>query len=112
MSREALAAQQASLLRALLAGGPAPAGFDPDRLRVEAEVLRRKHGRLIAFLRPDLAEALGDRFGGLFAEFTAAHPKSDTTRAHAYAEVFATWLVAHGDLPKPKRRLGSLLHRR
>ena len=44
MSRAELARRQAELLHALLADGPAPAGFDASRLRVEANVLRRKGG--------------------------------------------------------------------
>ncbi len=99
-----LASQQAALLRALLADGPAPAGFSAERLRIEADVLRRKHGRLIAYLRPDLADALGDRFAPLFAEFTTATPKTDGVRAREYAESFETWLISRGDLPRPRRR--------
>ena len=104
VSREDLASRQAELLHALLARGPVPAGFDEARLHVEADVLRRKRTRLIAYLRPDLEEALGDRFAPLFAEFTAGQPKTDTIRTHAYADEFTTWLVDRGDLPRPKRR--------
>jgi len=100
-----LAADQAALLRALLADGPAPSGFSADRLRIEADVLRRKHSRLIAYLRPDLEESLGDRFFPLFAEFTAATPKTSDVRAREYADSFATWLISRGDLPRPRRRL-------
>lgn len=102
--RERLAGRQAELLKALLAGGDAPAGFDADRLRVEADVLRTKHGKLVAYLRPDLAEALGDRFPVLFREYAVRHPKTDTIRARAYADAFAGWLAERGEVPKPKRR--------
>jgi hypothetical protein len=112
VSREELAAQQAELLHALLADGPAPSGFDASRLRVEANVLRRKHGRVLAYQRPELAEELGDRFGPLFAEFNAARPKRDNERSGSYADAFVTWLIAGGHLPKPKRGLVSRLRRR
>jgi hypothetical protein len=112
VSRSDLAAQQASLLRALLADGPAPAGFDASRLRVEAQVLRRKHGRVLAHQRPELAESLGDRFGPLFTEFNAGRPKRDTERSGAYADAFVEWLIAGGHLAKPKRGLVSRLRRR
>lgn len=102
MSREELARRQAELLHALLADGPAPAGFDASRLRVEAQVLRRKHGRVLAYQRPEVAEALGDRYGPLFAEFAAGRPKRDTERSGAYADAFVAWLVAGGHLAKPK----------
>jgi hypothetical protein len=109
VSRSDLARRQAELLQALLADGPPPAGFDASRLRVEAQVLRRKHGRVLAYQRPELAEALGERFGPLFAEFTAVRPKRDTERSGAYADEFVTWLIAGGHLPKPKRGLVSRL---
>ncbi|MEC3981570.1 hypothetical protein [Amycolatopsis sp. H20-H5] len=99
--RERLAAGQAELVRALLAGGPAPLGFRADRLRVEADVLRRKRMRLFAFLRPDVPDALGDRYRELFEAFAAGHPKAVTTRAREDADNFATWLVERGELPKP-----------
>ncbi|RSM61187.1 hypothetical protein DMH03_21045 [Amycolatopsis sp. WAC 01376] len=109
--RERLAAQQAELLKALLAGGDAPAGFDADRLRIEANVLRNKQSRLVAYLRPDLAEALGDRFGALFREYATSSPKTDAIRARAYADAFGAWLVERGEVPKPRGRLARLLRR-
>jgi hypothetical protein len=112
MSRERLARRQAELLHALLADGPAPEGFDPSRLRVEANVLRRKHGRVLAYQRPELAETLGERFGPLFTEFNAARPKRDTERSGAYADAFVTWLIETGHLPKPRRGLLARLRRR
>ena len=112
MSREELARQQAELLHALLADGPPPPGFAASRLKVEANVLRRKHGRVLAYQRPELAEALGERYGPLFAEFAAGRPKSATEHSHAYADAFVTWLIARGHLPKPKRGLVSRLRRR
>ncbi|WP_409493283.1 hypothetical protein [Amycolatopsis sp. cmx-11-12] len=110
--RERLAGQQAELLKALLAGGDAPAGFDADRLRIEANVLRTKQSRLAAFLRPDLAEALGDRFAALFREYSTSHPKTDTIRARAYADEFGIWLVERGAVPKPRRRFTTWLRQR
>jgi hypothetical protein len=112
VSRDRLARQQAELLHALLADGPPPAGFDAARLRVEADVLRRKHGRVLAYQRPELAETLGERFGSLFAKFNAGRPKKDNERSGAYADAFVTWLIAEGHLPKPRRGLLARLRRR
>jgi len=109
--RERLAGQQAELLKALLAGGDAPAGFDADRLRIEANVLRNKQSRLAAYLRPDLAEALGDRFAALFREYATSHPKTDAIRARAYADAFGAWLVERGEVPKPRGRFATWLRR-
>lgn len=109
MSRDRLAAQQASLLRALLAGAPTPAGFDDDRLRAQADALLSKRRRVSWHLRPDLADELGDRFGPLFAEYALGHPKTVDVRARQDAERFALWLVEQGHLAPPRRswwRLG------
>ncbi|MEV6898100.1 hypothetical protein [Amycolatopsis sp. NPDC051372] len=102
MSREELAARQAALLDALLTGAPPPPGFAPDRLCVEADVLLTKRRRLMAYLHPDLAESLGERFGPLFAAYAAAHPKTDTIRAREYADAFAAWVAARE--PAKRRR--------
>lgn len=102
MTREDLAARQAALLATLLTGAPAPSGFDPARLRIEADVLLTKRRKLVAYLRPDLLETLGERFGPLFDTYAAEHPKAVTVRAREYADTFAAWLIARGDLPKPR----------
>ncbi|MFI9388865.1 hypothetical protein [Kutzneria sp. NPDC052558] len=109
MSRELLAAQQAELLRALLAGAPTPAGFDDARIRAQARALLSKRGRVTWRLRPDLADSLGDRFGPLFAEYAAGHPKAVGVRARQDAEQFALWLVAQGHLAPPRRAWWRLL---
>jgi hypothetical protein len=100
--RERLAEQQAELLRALLAGGEPPAGFDRDRLDVETTVLRDKRRRVTAYLRPDLFDALGARFAGLFTEYAVAQPKSVDLRAREDADAFARWLADRGELREPK----------
>jgi hypothetical protein len=46
VARARLAARQAGLLAHLIADAPAPAGFDPGRLTVQAAVLRAKHERI------------------------------------------------------------------
>ena len=106
--RERLAAAQAELLRALLAGADPPAGFDPERLAVEADALRAKRRRIVAHLRPDVPAALGDRFGSLFDAYAAANPRTDGTRARSDADEFTKWLAAQGEL---KRRWRSPLRR-
>ncbi|WP_020658034.1 hypothetical protein [Amycolatopsis benzoatilytica] len=104
MSREELAARQAALLDSLLTGAAAPAGFDPSRLRVEADVLRAKRRRLVAYLRPDLPDSLGERYRPLFDAYAAENPKTTSIRAREYADAFAEWLVSRGELARPRRR--------
>lgn len=100
--RARLAAAQSDLLHALLANGPAPAGFDPDRLRAQTLALRAKRRRVTAALRPDLPEALGERFRELFAAYAAEHPRREGVGARMDANAFADWLAAEGHLPKPR----------
>lgn len=53
-ARPSLAGRQAALVRALVAGGPEPVGFDPERLAVTALALRRKRARVVAHVWPAL----------------------------------------------------------
>jgi hypothetical protein len=110
--RERLAEQQAELLTALLAGGEPPAGFDAERVRDETIVLRNKRRRVTAYLRPDLRQALGDRFGEQFDAYAGGHPRTVDTRARDDADAFGDWLVEQGQLQAPKKRwqVGAATH--
>lgn len=98
-ARDRLASRQAELVRALLAGGPVPAGFDEHRVRVEAAALNNKRRRIAEQLRPDLADALGDRFAELFDRWATAHPRRTGVSFHGDLAEFAAWLTANGHLP-------------
>lgn len=100
--REQLAIAQAELLRALLADGPVPPGFDPERLRVEAEALLSKRRRVVAMLEPEACADLGDRFVRLFNEYGRAHPRQVGTRARADAAAFVEWSRQQGHLDRPR----------
>lgn len=102
-ARRDLAARQAALLGALLAGGQAPAGFDDERLAVEATALRGKRRKVVAYLDPELAEELGDRFAELFDAYALAVPPVPETGARADTDRFADWLVDRGELRRPRR---------
>lgn len=104
--RAELAARQAALLDALLAGGPGPEGFDQARLAVQAEALRAKRRRVVAALRPDLPHLLGTRFGALFDEYADGHPRRTGTGAADDAAAFAGWLAERGETDRamPRRR--------
>lgn len=106
-ARRRLALAQSALVDALLAGGTAPAGFDPERIRVEAAALLAKRRRVAERLRPDLADALGDRFAGLFDTWASSHPPRAGVGAGADAAGFAAWAARHGHLPRARRRRWS-----
>lgn len=94
--RQDLAALQAELLTALLAGGPVPAGFDPHRIRVEAHALHAKRRSVAMRLRPDLVDELAERFTPLFDEWATGRPRRTGTSFHADLDEFAAWLAARG----------------
>ncbi|CAM4019600.1 hypothetical protein KIPE111705_36570 [Kibdelosporangium persicum] len=98
--RDRLARQQAELLRALLTDGPAPKGFDPGRLEVEAKALRAKRRRVVAMIEPDVCADLADRFVPLFTEYAKAYPRIEGSRARDDARAFVEWLRERGHLPK------------
>lgn len=98
-ARAELAEQQAALLRAVLAGGEPPPGFDPRMLAVEARALLNKRRRVNAILDPDTAAELGDRYRELFDAWASANPRKAGARGHADAEAFRAWA-----LPAPPRR--------
>ncbi|MDF2705367.1 MAG: hypothetical protein K0R62_1019 [Nonomuraea muscovyensis] len=108
--RARLARAQRELLTALVAAGPHPDGFDPERLRVQAAGLIAKRRSLVARSAPHLVARLGPRFTGLFAEYAGARPKPPGgSRADALA--FAAWLGVPPEAPRPGR-LARLLRRR
>jgi hypothetical protein len=66
-----LAARQAELVAALVASGPVPAGFDPDRLAVARRALLRKRAGEAAAVWPLLAASLGRAWPDAFAASVA-----------------------------------------
>ncbi|GGM55242.1 hypothetical protein GCM10012275_27980 [Longimycelium tulufanense] len=103
-ARERLAAAQVALLRALLENAEAPPGFAPERLRAQAEALRRKRRRVVANLRPELLDQLGDRFATLFDSYARQHPRRTGTTARDDADAFARWLAHRDDVPRSPSR--------
>lgn len=102
--RERLAAAQAELLRAVLADGAVPAGFDERRLKIEARSLLAKRRGIVAMLDPEVADALGERFRPLFDGYARAHPRRSGSRAREDAADFAHWAREQGELPPVPRR--------
>ncbi|GGS66095.1 hypothetical protein GCM10010156_26350 [Planobispora rosea] len=94
-ARDALARAQAELLAALVAGGETPAGFDGERLRIQASSLIAKRRGQVARLRPDLVRALGGDFAAEFAAYARGRPKPPGG-SRADARDFAEALRAAG----------------
>ncbi|WP_062440509.1 hypothetical protein [Herbidospora daliensis] len=103
--RARLADQQRALLSALVAGAAAPEGFDAERLRIQAGSLIAKRRGLVAVLRPDVVQALGNGFAREFHAYASGRPKPQGG-SRADAAAFADWLRGRGllDAPDPELR--------
>ena len=75
-----LAARQAELVAALVAGAPDPAGFDRARLAVVRRVLLRNRAGEVAAVWPLLAASLGASWSATFAAFAAARAPAGALR--------------------------------
>lgn len=93
-ARERLALRQASLLSALVAGTPAPDGFDRARLRVQARALAAKRADVIAKIAPELPRIMGAQFRTEYLAYAAEHPLTGGYRQDALA--FARQLLDAG----------------
>ncbi|MEV6556703.1 hypothetical protein AB0M22_13365 [Nocardia sp. NPDC051756] len=84
---EELAERQAALVRALVAGSPAPDGFDTDSVAAAARALLHKRAGEVARRFPLLAHACGDDFTARFIDWAADKPKTSTASdATTFAE--------------------------
>lgn len=94
--RQRLAARQAALIRALVAGGPVPDGFDPARVRATSEALARKRARQVVKAWPALA--LDPQFTQAFLSYATGSPLPPTGGALADGLAFADRLASAGHL--------------
>ena len=77
---DGLAARQAALVAALVAGAPDPLGFDPVRLAVTRRALLRKRAGEAARHWPVLAASLGARWATTFAAHHAGREPGGALR--------------------------------
>uniref|UniRef100_UPI001C5DEE47 hypothetical protein n=1 Tax=Nonomuraea rhizosphaerae TaxID=2665663 RepID=UPI001C5DEE47 len=99
-ARRRLAAAQADVVAALVAGADAPEGFDRERLGVQARSLVAKRRAIVARMRPDAAMAVGGDLAKEFAAYARART-SPPPGYHADADDFAAWLRDRGRMPDP-----------
>lgn len=103
---DALAERQAALVRALVAGGPVPDGFDTDSVVAAARALLHKRADEVARRFPLLAHAGGEDFTARFIAWAADRPKTSTASdATAFAEHAGIALPATGASSRGRRSL-------
>ncbi|MBB5936072.1 multinuclear nonheme iron-dependent oxidase [Streptomyces zagrosensis] len=92
--RQRLALAQTALLSALVAGTPAPEGFDRRRLRVQSRALAAKRADVVAKVAPELVEILGEAYRPAFLAYARTSPITGGYRRDALA--FVERLLAAG----------------
>ncbi|MGW4820374.1 DUF692 domain-containing protein [Streptomyces sp. NPDC004227] len=82
-ARQRLALAQTSLLSALVAGTPAPEGFDRVRIGVQARSLAAKRADVVAKVAPELPVLLGGGYRTTFLAYAQSHPMTGGYRQDA-----------------------------
>jgi uncharacterized protein (UPF0276 family) len=101
-ARERLALAQTALLSALVAGTPAPEGFDQVRLGVQARALAGKRAGVVGKVAPELPALLGDTYRTEFLAYAHSRPMAGGYRRDALD--FAEHLLRSGRLEARVRR--------
>ncbi|MFJ6854183.1 DUF692 domain-containing protein [Streptomyces sp. NPDC091271] len=125
-ARDRTAVAQTALLSSLVAGTPAPDGFDHRRLGVQSRALAAKRADVVAKVAPELPEILGEGYRNAFLAYARNRPMSGGYRRDALG--FAEQLLATGRpaddatrrrltrwwqeraAPRPPRRGARLVH--
>lgn len=82
-ARDRAAVAQTALLSALVAGTPAPEGFDHRRLGIQSRALAAKRADVVAKVAPELPGILGDGYRDAFLAYARTRPMSAGYRRDA-----------------------------
>lgn len=93
-ARDRTAVAQTALLSSLVAGTPAPEGFDRRRLEVQSRALAAKRAEVVAKVAPELPQILGDGYRKAFLAYARNRPMSGGYRRDALG--FAEHLLITG----------------
>ncbi|MGW5423024.1 DUF692 domain-containing protein [Streptomyces sp. NPDC003943] len=104
-ARQRVGLAQAALLSALVAGTPAPEGFDVRRLGVQSRALAAKRADVVAKVAPELPEILGAGYRPAFLAYARTRPMTDGYRHDALDFVEALLVAGRPVDPAAHRRL-------
>lgn len=104
-ARQRVGLAQASLLSALVAGTPAPEGFDSRRLGVQSRALAAKRAGVVAKVAPELPEILGKGFRPAFLSYARSRPMTGGYRRDALDFAEHLLLADRPEDPAARRRL-------
>ncbi|MGW8948580.1 DUF692 domain-containing protein [Streptomyces sp. NPDC055709] len=104
-ARERLGLAQAALLSALVAGTPAPEGFDARRLGVQIRALAAKRADVVAKVAPELPEILGGGYRAAFLAYAKSRPMHDGYRRDALDFAEQLLIAGRPEDPVARRRL-------
>ncbi|WP_309051657.1 DUF692 family multinuclear iron-containing protein [Streptomyces sp.] len=104
-ARQRVGVAQAALLSALVAGTPAPEGFDQRRLGVQARALAAKRAGVVAKVAPELPEILGEAYRPAFLAYARSRPMTGGYRRDALAFVEHLLVAGRPEDPVVRRRL-------
>ncbi|MGW4164041.1 DUF692 domain-containing protein [Streptomyces sp. NPDC004788] len=104
-ARQRVGLAQAALLSALVAGTPAPEGFDVRRLGVQSRALAAKRADVVAKVAPELPEILGAGYRPAFLSYARTRPMTDGYRHDALDFVEALLVAGRPADPAAHRRL-------
>ncbi|WP_306336306.1 DUF692 domain-containing protein [Streptomyces sp. KL118A] len=106
-ARQRTVVAQAALLSALVAGTPAPEGFDHARLKVQSRALAAKRADVVAKVAPELPEILGTAYRGQFLTYARTRPMTGGYRHDALNFAEHLLLAGRPEDPEARRRLSD-----
>ncbi|MEV7279239.1 DUF692 domain-containing protein [Streptomyces sp. NPDC093111] len=104
-ARQRVGLAQAALLSALVAGTPAPEGFDVRRLGVQSRALAAKRADVVAKVAPELPEILGEAYRSAFLSYARSRPMTDGYRHDALDFVEGLLVAGRPEDPAARRAL-------
>ncbi|MER8043703.1 DUF692 domain-containing protein [Streptomyces sp. NPDC094032] len=104
-ARQRVGLAQAALLSALVAGTPAPEGFDLRRLGVQSRALAAKRADVVAKVAPELPEILGEEYRTAFLSYARNRPMTDGYRHDALDFVEGLLVAGRPEDPAARRAL-------